>query len=150
MKYQISCIGKSSNSLENKLIEKFTRRISNKITIKEVIVKKKISDCVIEKEGDMLLEISPKDSTLILLDKNGDCLTTEKFYKIIKGFEMENIKKLNFVIGGPNGHGEKIKKKAKLILCFGKMTWSHLLTRVMLVEQLYRIETMFKKHPYHK
>ena len=38
MKYQISCIGKSSNSLENKLIEKFTRRISNKITIKEVIV----------------------------------------------------------------------------------------------------------------
>ena len=63
---------------------------------------------------------------------------------------MSKLKLINFVIGGPYGHGENIKLKAKHIISFGKMTWSHLLTRIMIVEQLYRIETMFKNHPYHK
>ena len=63
---------------------------------------------------------------------------------------MSNVKLVNFVVGGPHGHGENIKLKANHIISFGKMTWSHLLARIMIVEQLYRIETIFKNHPYHK
>ena len=69
---------------------------------------------------------------------------------VIKCIEMENYKIINFVIGGSWGHGQKIKNHAKIIMSFGKMTWSHLTARIMMIEQLYRVETIFNNHPYHK
>ena len=60
------------------------------------------------------------------------------------------IKILNFAIGGPYGHGQFIKQKSDKIISFGKMTWSHIIARLMLVEQIYRIESIFNNHPYHK
>ena len=63
---------------------------------------------------------------------------------------MENIKILNFAIGGAKGHGLEIKNRADKIISFGKMTWSHIIARLMLVEQLYRVECILNNHPYHK
>ena len=150
MKYQISCIGKSSNTLEQKIIDKYLNRIKNKLIIKEVNLKKQNSSLQIIEEGNKLIELAPKESVMFLLDKDGINYTTEKFVKMIKDFEMENYKIINFVIGGSWGHGQKIKTHAKIIMSFGKMTWSHLTARIMMIEQLYRVETIFNKHPYHK
>ena len=97
-----------------------------------------------------MIEFAPKKSVMILLDKSGINYTTENLVEIIKNFEMENYKIINFVIGGSMGHGQKIKTHANLIMSFGKMTWSHLTARIMMIEQLYRIETIFNNHPYHK
>ena len=66
MRYQISCIGKLSNIEENKIIQKYIERVKNKIKI----IQFPQSD--VKKEGLKLLECSPKNSILILLDK--DCL----------------------------------------------------------------------------
>ena len=150
MKYQISCIGKSTNTLEHKIIDKYLKRIKNKLTIKEVNLKKQNSSLQIIEEGNKLIELAPKKSVMILLDKSGINYTTENLVEIIKNFEMENYKIINFVIGGSMGHGQKIKTHANLIMSFGKMTWSHLTARIMMIEQLYRIETIFNNHPYHK
>ena len=89
-------------------------------------------------------------ASLILLDKDGENLSTHKLFDLIKSYEMNNIKILNFAIGGPYGHGQFIKQQSDKIISFGKMTWSHTITRLMLVEQLYRIECIFNNHPYHK
>ena len=150
MKYQISCIGKSENTSEKKLIDKYSLRLGDKLKIREINVKNNYSIREIEKEGEQLMKIFPKQSVLFLLDKDGNNYTTEKFANIIKEYEMNNVKLINFAIGGPFGHGKFLRNKAEKIISFGKVTWSHLLTRIMIVEQLYRIETIFKKHPYHK
>ncbi len=150
MKYQISCIGKSSNSFEQKIIEKYKKRIKKKIIIREVIIKKNKSNFQIAEEGNKLIHIAPKESVMILLDKDGVNLTTEEFVKKIKNFEMKNYKIINFVIGGPLGHGKKIKEHANMSFSLGKMTWSHLTARLMIIEQLYRVETIFNNHPFHK
>ncbi len=150
MKYQISCIGKSTNTLEHKIIDKYLKRIKNKLIIKEVNLKKQNSSLQVVEEGNKLIEFAPKKSVMILLDKSGINYTTENLVEMIKNFEMENYKIINFVIGGSMGHGQKIKTHANLIMSFGKMTWSHLTARIMMIEQLYRIETIFNNHPYHK
>ena len=144
MRYQISCIGKLSNLEEDKIIGKYLKRVKNKIQI----IESPQSD--IKKEGLKLLESSRKNSILILLDKDGENLSTHKLFDLIKSYEMNNIKILNFAIGGPYGHGQFIKQQSDKIISFGKMTWSHIITRLMLVEQLYRIECLFNNHPYHK
>ena len=78
MKYQISCIGKSSNTLEQKIIDKYLNRIKNKLIIKEVNLKKQNSSLQIIEEGNKLIELAPKESVMILLDKDGINYTTEK------------------------------------------------------------------------
>ena len=144
MRYQISCIGKLSNVEENKIIQKYIKRVKNKIKI----IESPQSD--IKKESLKILECSPKNSILILLDKEGENLSTNMLFDLIKSYEMNNIKILNFAIGGPYGHSPYIKQKSDKIISFGKMTWSHIIARLMLVEQLYRIESIFNSHPYHK
>ena len=106
MRYQISCIGRLSNLEENKIIQKYIKRVRNKIQIIE------FPQSDVEKEGSKLLEYSPKNSILILLDKEGENLSTDKLFELIKSYEMNNIKILNFAIGGPYGHGQFIKQKS--------------------------------------
>ena len=109
MRYQISCIGKLSNIEENKIIQKYIKRVRNKIQIIE------FPQSDVEKEGSKLLEYSPKNSILILLDKEGENLSTDKLFELIKSYEMNNIKILNFAIGGPYGHGQFIKQESDKI-----------------------------------
>ena len=52
---------------------------------------------------------------------------------------------LNFAIGGPYGHSQFVKQKSDKIISFGKMTWSHLTARIMMIEQLHLIVTYFLK-----
>ena len=146
----ISCIGKSSNTPEKRLLDKYLLRIGKKIQIIEIGFKNQKIKKYIEDEGKKIIDTSPENSALILLDKTGKNFTTEELAMKINQFEKNNIKIINFAIGGPYGHGEAIKKKANIILSFGKMTWPHLMARVMIVEQLYRVETIFNNHPYHK
>jgi 23S rRNA (pseudouridine1915-N3)-methyltransferase len=54
------------------------------------------------------------------------------------------------VIGGPDGLGRALASRADLTLAFGRATWPHLLVRVMLAEQLYRVATVLAGHPYHR
>ncbi len=150
MKYQISCIGKSANTPEQNLIDKYLIRINDKVRIKEITFKNDSSKLNIENEGEKLLDISPKGSILVALDKDGKNLSSESLANMIKFYENENFKIINFAIGGPYGHGQMLKSRAKKIISFGKMTWSHLMARVLIIEQIYRAESIFRNHPFHK
>ena len=147
MKYQITCVGKFSDSVEGKLFDKYLKRIKKKIILKEINIKN-------EKNNNNVLLDNNKNTSynlpIILLDVTGEQVSTEKLCKIILDYERNNIKKVNFIIGGPYGNNEKIRKKANKIISFGKMTWPHLMIRIMLIEQIYRLETIFNNHPYHK
>ncbi len=55
-----------------------------------------------------------------------------------------------FFIGGPDGFKRNLIEKSNQSISLGKVTWPHMLLRVMLVEQLYRGITIIKNHPYHR
>ena len=57
---------------------------------------------------------------------------------------------LNFLIGGANGVNENISKNVDLTISLSNMTFPHMLARIVLVEQIYRSETIINNHPYHK
>jgi 23S rRNA (pseudouridine1915-N3)-methyltransferase len=59
------------------------------------------------------------------------------------------IKQLVFVIGGPYGFSEAVYKKSQSKVSFSKMTFSHQMIRLFVVEQLYRAFTIQKNEPYH-
>jgi 23S rRNA (pseudouridine1915-N3)-methyltransferase len=59
------------------------------------------------------------------------------------------VKQIVFVIGGPYGFSEEVYRKAQGKVSFSKMTFSHQMFRLLVVEQIYRAFTILRNEPYH-
>ena len=149
MKYIISTIGKIKNNDEDLITRKYLKRIRN-VELKQYEVKTKNKEKRKEEEAEKLINSTPKDGKLILLDEIGENISSSDLAKLILNWSNSNITSVNFAIGGAFGNGIKIKKTADKIIAFGKLTWPHQMVKMMVAEQIYRIETIIQGHPYHK
>ena len=149
MQYIISTIGKAKNSDEDIITHKYLKRIKN-VELKQFEVKNNSPEKKRDDEASKLINATPKNGKLILLDEKGENLSSNDLAKIILNWRDSNITYINFAIGGAFGNGEKIKKTADIIVAFGQLTWPHQMVKMMIAEQIYRIETIIKGHPYHK
>ena len=149
VRYIISTIGKAKNSDEDMITQKYIKRIKN-IELKQYEVKTNNPEKKLEEEALKLINTTPKNGKLILLDEKGQNLSSIDLAKIILNWRDNNITDINFAIGGAFGNGEKIKNTADKIIAFGKLTWPHQMVKMMVAEQIYRIETIIQGHPYHK
>ena len=149
MKYRISIIGKIKNNDEDLITRKYLKRIKN-IELKQFEVKTKNKEKKLDEEAERLINSTPKNGKLVLLDEQGENLSSLDLAKLILNWSNNNITSVNFAIGGALGNGVRIKKTADKIISFGKLTWPHQMVKMMIAEQIYRIETIIQGHPYHK
>ena len=149
MKYIISTIGKIKSNNEDLITRKYLKRIKN-IELKQYEVKTKNKEKKIEEESEKLINSTPKNGKLILLDEVGENISSQDLTELILIWRNNNITCVNFAIGGAFGNGMKIKKTADKIIALGKLTWPHQMVKMMIAEQIYRIETIIQGHPYHK
>lgn len=160
MTINIIAVGKiKDNNLKN-LIDEYIKRLSAycKINIIEVDDQSnndnKPSSILIEKlkdiEGENILKKIPSKSFVINLDLNQKQLTSEEF----AGFLQKNIdiysNNIYFVIGGSYGLSNSVKQKANTSITLSKMTFTHQMTRLILLEQIYRGFKINKGETYHK
>ena len=101
-------------------------------------------------EADRLLAKAGEIGAKVVLDEDGRQFTSEAFATFMRDQREKGARSLAFVIGGPDGHGEKMLAGADLKLSLGAMTLPHMLARVLLAEQLYRAATILTGHPYHR
>jgi len=92
------------------------------------------------KPGRLVL---PKNTRIVALDEHGKDMTTPQFATLLKT-------ETTFVIGGPDGLEEDVKKDAALLLRLSSLTLPHALAQVVLLEQIYRAATLLTGHPYHR
>ena len=149
MKYLISAIGKMKTSPEAKIFNEYSKRIKD-LTLLEYVSrfpkgKKRISD-----ETEKLFSIAKKNDKNVLLDQSGKILSSDEFSLVLSKWKNEGIYRVNFFIGGAEGVEEKLKNNVDLVLSFSKMIFPHMLSRIMLIEQIYRAEAIISKHPYHR
>lgn len=149
MKYIISAIGKTKTQQEDLITLKYLKRIKN-IEIKQYEIKLNNKQKKIEEEGLKLISSTPSNGRLVLLDEQGENLTSPELAKMVLDWRNDNITYINFAIGGAFGNGDQIKRKADKIIALGKLTWPHQMVKMMIAEQIYRIETIIQGHPYHK
>ena len=149
MKYIISIIGKFKNNDENLIMQKYLKRIKN-IKLNQYEIKVSNLEKRLEEEGSKLINSTPKNGKLILLDEQGENLSSTELAEIISKWRDNNISSINFAIGGAFGNGQLIKTSADKIVALGKLTWPHQMVKMMVAEQIYRIETILEGHPYHK
>ena len=149
MKYIISFIGKAKTTDEDVITKKYLKRLNN-VVIKQHEVKTNNIKLKMMEEGSKLIKATPLNGKLILLDEQGENLSSTELAKLISEWEENSISIINFAIGGAYGNGEEIKKTADKVIAFGRQTWPHQMVKMMVAEQVYRIDTLLKGHPYHK
>jgi len=145
MKIYILAIGKCKHgSPEEELIKEYQKRLSW-----ELIIREKDNDTK-EKEADFLLKNIVGGAKIVVLDERGENISSLDFAKRIGDWQLDGVSDICFLIGGADGHTEEVRKKADLILSFGKLTMPHMLIRAVLIEQIYRAQTILSGHPYHR
>jgi 23S rRNA (pseudouridine1915-N3)-methyltransferase len=124
--------------------EDYTRRLRSqlRIDLEELDVRNKAD------EEKRLIE-RVDDDYLVALDERGKSLTTLELAKWL-GQRQQDGRNLSFVIGGPDGLGPEILKKASLRWSLSALTFPHAMVRVILAEQLYRAHSVLQNHPYHR
>lgn len=106
-------------------------------------------EAVIEKEGARLLRLVPEKSFLIVLDVKGELLSSEALAEKIAALAFDGRSDLAFLIGGPFGISEAVRKRADLRLSFSPMTFTHQMVRLLLYEQVYRAFKINRGEKYH-
>jgi 23S rRNA (pseudouridine1915-N3)-methyltransferase len=89
------------------------------------------------------------DDYVVALDEHGKPKTTLELAKWL-GERLQDGRNLSFVIGGPDGLGPEILKKAAWRWSLSALTFPHAMVRVLLAEQLYRAHSVLHNHPYHR
>ena len=125
--------------------EDYTRRMrsSMRIDLEELPVGKNKT----EEERRFLERVG--DDYVVALDEHGKSLTTVDLAKWLSQRQQDG-RNLSFVIGGPDGLGPEILKKAALRWSLSALTFPHAMVRVILAEQLYRAHSVLQNHPYHR
>ncbi len=104
---------------------------------------------VLSLEGDAILKRIHSGDHVIALDRKGKAFTSRQL-----ATRMEKIpliaSRITFIIGGPLGLAEKVLEKADETLSLSKMTFTHEMSRVLLMEQLYRAFSIINNEKYHK
>ncbi len=155
MKILILAIGKTDESFLEVGIEKYLKRINRYTktefkTLPDPPNRKSLTPELQKKaEQELILACLDKADDLILLDENGTQFNSRAFAVWLERKTHESVKKLVFVIGGPYGFTDDLKKRASSSISLSTFTFSHQLVRLIFAEQLYRAFTIIKGEPYH-
>ena len=155
MKIKVLAIGKTDDKNLQQLIASYESRLRHYVKfelelIPDVKNAKNLSEKEQkEKEGVLILKKINASDQLILLDENGTMHTSKEFSKFMQKKMNSGIKQIVMVIGGPYGFSNEVYKKAQGKISFSKMTFSHQMIRLFVVEQIYRAFTILRNEPYH-
>ncbi|MCE1202342.1 MAG: 23S rRNA (pseudouridine(1915)-N(3))-methyltransferase RlmH [Bacteroidia bacterium] len=155
MKILLLMIGKTDASWLSEGLMHYEKRIRHYMPFELQVIpdlknRKQLSEAE-QKQAEAMLLMQALQATdeLVLLDENGKQLTSRAFAGFIEKMQLQSVKRLVFVIGGPYGFGEAVRKRANHMLSLSEMTFPHQLVRLIFIEQLYRACTILRNEPYH-
>lgn len=158
MKFTFLTIGKIKEKWMRQGIDEYLKRLSPiaKVEVLSPDEEKMpenpspaLKEKVMEKEGEKLLKYLKDEDFLILLDLKGKPVTSEELAHIIRQKMVSGTSHFFFMIGGPYGNGENIRKRASLKISISAMTFTHQMARLILAEQVYRAMKIIRHEPYH-
>lgn len=158
MKITIACVGKIKEKYLTAGIEEFTKRLTPFCKLETLSInEEKMPDNpapaekqqVLERETQRLLAVIPANSYVILLDVIGKQLSSPELAAKLDALALAGHSHITFVIGGAFGYTDALRQRADLALSFSKMTFTHQMIRLLLVEQIYRAFKISRGEKYH-
>ena len=152
MNIDIISIAKKEKNTYDPLFKNLEKMISRFATVKDIEIFPKD----VAKSHTISPEVSQKAYSKVLegyLDK-GFCIMLHPEGKMVDSFEFSKLlndkMSIKFLIGGAYGFEEDFLNKGHAIISLSKLTMSHKIAKVVLLEQIYRGFSILSNHPYHK
>ena len=155
MKSELWLIGKTSFPYIDQGMKIYEKRLSRYLPFESIVLPdvknaKKLPPGKLKiKEGELVLSKLNNNDFLVLLDERGKQLTSIEFSKFMENKMQIGNRKLIFLVGGAWGFSEAIYKRANYKISLSKMTFSHQMIRLFILEQLFRAMSILKGEPYH-
>ncbi len=139
IRIKLLSIGKTKESWLEEAAQEYVKRLSNQVTFEFSWVK----------DNEQLIAHAAKDSHVLCLDPAGTAFSSEEFSPFLMQQIQKGNSRLTIIIGGAEGLPHEMKSHYPLI-SLSKMTFTHQITRLILMEQIYRSFEIGKGSQYHK
>jgi 23S rRNA (pseudouridine1915-N3)-methyltransferase len=152
MRIRIIWTGKTRDARLRALIEDYAERLSHfvRFEVTELRELGRTDKTGIDKESKRISDALRPASVTVLLDPDGTEWTSQQLAAQVQSWEGNGIKEVAFVVGGPSGVADDLKSRADKRWCLSRLTLTHEMARVLLLEQLYRAYTIVHGLPYQK
>ena len=142
MKINLIAVGDKMPSWVKTAYEEYSKRLPKESNFNLIEISPKKPD------SEILKKIPPK-SYIIALDEDGENWNTVELSRHIKQWQLSG-KDIVLLIGGADGLPKDILDKADKQWSLSRLTFPHMLVRVIVAEQLYRAYSILSGHPYHR
>jgi 23S rRNA (pseudouridine1915-N3)-methyltransferase len=154
MKIELWATGKTADDYLETGIGIFEKRLKkylpfNWVVLPDVKLKTSDPDAVKREEGKAVLSKLNSDDFLILLDEKGRAFSSVELAAWLERQLTRPHRKMIFLIGGAFGFSPDVYARAQEQWSLSKLTFSHQMARLFVLEQLYRAMTILKNEPYH-
>lgn len=156
MNIKVVAVGKIKEQYLKDAIKEYEKRLSPfcSFSVVEVQAEQINDESLCEKykelEAERILQQIKQGSFVITLEILGKNFSSEDFALKLKDISNTGISDIVFVIGGANGLHKKVSDISSLKLSFSKMTFTHQMIRLLLVEQIYRAFKINNNEKYHR
>lgn len=159
MKITLITVGKLKEKYWVQAVDEYKKRISKyaKIELIEVADEKEPNNAggkdieqIKDKEADRILSKIKDNQHVVTLEIHGKTYTSEKLASEYQRWMNTGRSDVVFVVGGSNGIGGAVKKRSDQEISFGTLTYPHQMMKVMLMEQIFRVNKILRNESYHK
>lgn len=136
-----------------KLCEEYARRLQRQTRLNQIEVRDAPQDRVaeaLEREADGIIARIPKSAVSVALDERGEAMSSPELAQWLERSATAGRSHFAFIVGGPNGLSRRVKDKADRCLRLSRLTLTHEMARLLLLEQLYRAMSIWRGEPYHR
>ena len=138
IKFKIISVGKAQKGWLEQALKEYEKRLTQKA---------KISYLWVDNDQALLKKVAC-ESSIICLDPNGKLHSSESLADYLQQEWEKNGATVTIVIGGANGLPAPLK--AQKLISLSPLTFTHQITRLVLIEQIYRAFAIIGGTSYHK
>jgi len=154
MRLRVIWVGKTRNEHLRALADDYLKRLSRFARCEVLEVRESAAAderACLEEEGKRVLGNLASDALAVLLDVSGTThWSSQELAAQVEEWQARSVREVAFVVGGHLGVSEELRRRADVRWSLSRLTMTHEMARVILVEQLYRAYTITRGLPYQK
>jgi 23S rRNA (pseudouridine1915-N3)-methyltransferase len=153
MRLRLVWLGKTRNEHVRALVDDYLGRLTRFVRCEVTELREsanKDERTVLTEESRRISDALRPDALLVLLDVEGRQWSSLELAVELERWQTRGLKEVAFVVGGHMGVTPELKARASVRWSLSRLTLTHEMARVLLVEQLYRAYTITRGLPYQK
>lgn len=153
MRLRVIWTGKTKDARLRELLEDYQRRLSHFTRCEVVEIRESAAagtKAGIDKDSRSISDRLSTGAVTVLLDPEGSDWSSQELAAQIQRWENQGTKEVVFIVGGPNGVSPELAASVMQRWSLSRLTLTHEMARVVLLEQLYRAYTIIHGLPYQK